>query len=93
MEIKYGGKLSTHIQVVLEKFNTLSMDEDSSVVDHVNHIAPVANICQLLQIQSWTNSVSTILNSLPHSWDSVVTSVKVLKLGFEHGFSSCDSGA
>lgn len=37
-EIKYDGKSSIYIQLFLEKFNTVTMDEDSSVVDYVSHI-------------------------------------------------------
>lgn len=45
LDIQYGGKSSTDIQLSLERFNTLTMDEVSSVLDHVNHTTHVTKIC------------------------------------------------
>lgn len=42
LEIKYSANSSTQIQVLLEKLYRLTMDEDSSIVVHVSHMAFVA---------------------------------------------------
>lgn len=36
-EIKHDGKSSIYIQLLLEKFNSVTMDENSSVVNYVSH--------------------------------------------------------
>lgn len=76
LEQKYGGKYDTYVQLLLDKFNGLTMSEYSSVVDHVNHMALIAKDLSVAgNTISDKMQVSTILNSLPPSWDSVVTAI------------------
>ena len=76
LEQKYGSKSNTYVQLLLEKFSGMRMGEDISVVVHVNHMALIAKdlIVSGNQIPK-KMQVSTILNSLPSSWDSVVMSI------------------
>lgn len=66
LQIKYGRESSTHIQLLFEKSNTLTMDEDPSVVGHVNHMTLVAKDLSTARISmSDKMQNSTILNILP----------------------------
>lgn len=68
-----------HIQLLLEEFNALTMGHDSNVVDHVNHMALVAKDFSVAgnPILDKMHVCST-LNSLPPSWDSIVTFLNCL---------------
>lgn len=71
------GSQNIYIQLSLEKFNTLTVDKDSSLVDHM---APVAK--NLLAVENpilAKMQVSNVLNTLPPLWDSFVISLNCSK--------------
>ncbi|KAI9181929.1 hypothetical protein LWI28_020149 [Acer negundo] len=76
LEDKYGPKSETYIQLLLEQFNALKMFENDSMVDHILKLEIIAkDLSNAGHEISDIMQVSTLLNSLPESWDHVVTSL------------------
>ena len=74
----YGTASNTYIQLLIEKYNDTFMKDDESVVEHVNKLVVIAK-----ELASLGNpipdkmQVSTVLHSLPNSWESVVISLNM----------------
>ncbi|KAK0606530.1 hypothetical protein LWI29_000218 [Acer saccharum] len=76
LEDKYGPKSETYIQLLLEQFNALKMSENDSMVDHILKLEIIAkDLSNAGHEISDKMQVSTLSNSLPESWDHVVTSL------------------
>ncbi|KAK0571052.1 hypothetical protein LWI29_010329 [Acer saccharum] len=76
LEDKYGPKSETYIQLLLEQFNALKMSENDSMVDHILKLEIIAkDLSNAGHEISDKMQVSTLLNSLPESWDHVITSL------------------
>ncbi|KAK9989463.1 hypothetical protein SO802_029702 [Lithocarpus litseifolius] len=76
LEAKYGPRSDTHVQLLLDKFNSTRMSEGDYIGDHINTMELLAK-----ELGDTDNPVSdkmqvtTILNSLPPSWDHIVTTL------------------
>ncbi|PIA46018.1 hypothetical protein AQUCO_01600350v1 [Aquilegia coerulea] len=74
----YGGQSETYIQLLIEKFNTSRMKDTDSVIDHCSRMTVIAK-----ELASTGHpipdkmQVSTVLHSLPLSWDPVVVSINM----------------
>uniref|UniRef100_A0A2N9G0N8 CCHC-type domain-containing protein n=1 Tax=Fagus sylvatica TaxID=28930 RepID=A0A2N9G0N8_FAGSY len=76
LETKYGCHFDTQIQLLLDKFNNIKMNEDDVVRDHVNQLELIAKeLADAEHTLSDKIQVIVVLNSLPPSWDHVVTSL------------------
>ncbi|KAK3028833.1 hypothetical protein RJ639_038660 [Escallonia herrerae] len=74
----YGIASNTHIQLLIEKYNGIVIKEGESVVDHVNELLVIAKeLAALGNTIPDKMQVSTILFSLPDSWDLIVISINV----------------
>ena len=62
---KYDTTFDTHIQFLLEQYNSCKMKEGDSVIDHVNKMLVMAqDLAEAGNIISERMQISTILNSL-----------------------------
>uniref|UniRef100_A0A2N9FF63 CCHC-type domain-containing protein n=1 Tax=Fagus sylvatica TaxID=28930 RepID=A0A2N9FF63_FAGSY len=76
LETKYGCRSDTQIQLLLDKFNNIKMNEGDIVGDHVNQLELIAKeLADVGHTLSDKMQVIVVLNSLPPSWDHVVTSL------------------
>jgi hypothetical protein len=76
LDQKYGPRSDTHIQLLLNKYNNARMEENDYIGDYVNQMELVAKeLSNAGHPVSDKMQVTTILNSLPLSWDHVVTSL------------------
>uniref|UniRef100_A0A2N9HAA9 CCHC-type domain-containing protein n=1 Tax=Fagus sylvatica TaxID=28930 RepID=A0A2N9HAA9_FAGSY len=76
LETKYGCRSDTQIQLLLDKFNNIKMNEGDVVGDHVNQLELIAKeLVDAGHTLSNKMQVNIVLNSLPPSWDHVVTSL------------------
>ena len=76
LETKYGCRSDTHIQLLLDKFNNIKMNEDDIVGDHVNQLELITKaLADAGHTLSDKMQVTVVLNSFPPSWDHVVTSL------------------
>uniref|UniRef100_A0A2N9J933 Uncharacterized protein n=1 Tax=Fagus sylvatica TaxID=28930 RepID=A0A2N9J933_FAGSY len=77
LETKYRCRSDTQIRLLLDKFNNIKMNEGDAVGDHVNQLELIAKeTCRMLGTLFQTKmQVTVVLNSLPPSWDHVVTSL------------------
>lgn len=75
LEAKHGAKSETHVQLLLQNFNGMYMEERNDAVNHINNMALLAKELSFLgNTISDKMQVSIVVNSLPPSWDSIVTS-------------------
>uniref|UniRef100_A0A2N9F1D3 CCHC-type domain-containing protein n=1 Tax=Fagus sylvatica TaxID=28930 RepID=A0A2N9F1D3_FAGSY len=76
LETKYGCRSDTQIQLLLDKFNNIKMNEGDAIGDHVNQLKLIAKeLADAGHTLSDKMQVTIVLNSLPSSWDHVVTSL------------------
>jgi hypothetical protein len=76
LENKYGPRSDTHIQWLLNKYNNSRMEENNYVGDYVNQVKLIAKeLSNAGHPASDKMQVTIILNSLPLSWEYVVTSL------------------
>lgn len=76
LDEKYGPKSQTYIQLLLEKYNGSRMNENDDMVDHITKMEVLAkDLSNAGHPIPDKMQVSTLLNSLPKSWDHVVTSL------------------
>uniref|UniRef100_A0A2N9F1W8 CCHC-type domain-containing protein n=1 Tax=Fagus sylvatica TaxID=28930 RepID=A0A2N9F1W8_FAGSY len=76
LETKYGCRSDTQIQLLLDKFNNIKMNEGDVVGDHVNELELIAKeLADAGHTLSDKMQITVVLNSLPSSWDHVVTSL------------------
>uniref|UniRef100_A0A2N9F2S2 CCHC-type domain-containing protein n=1 Tax=Fagus sylvatica TaxID=28930 RepID=A0A2N9F2S2_FAGSY len=76
LETKYGCQSDTQIQLLLDKFNNIKMNEGDVVGDHVNQLELIAKeLADAGHTLSDKMQVTVVLNNLPPSWDHVVTSL------------------
>jgi hypothetical protein len=76
LETKYGCRSDTQIQLLLDKFNNIKMNEGGVVGNHVNQLEPITKeLADAGHTLSNKMQVTIVLNSLPPSWDHVVTSL------------------
>jgi hypothetical protein len=76
LEEKYGPRSDTHIQLLLDKYNSTRMNEDDYVGDFVNQMELIAKeLAYAGHPISDKMQVTTILNGLPLSWEHVITSL------------------
>ena len=71
-EAKYGPRSDTHVQLLLDKFNSTRMNEGDYIGDHINTMELLAKeLANANNPASEKMQVTTILNSLPPSWDHI----------------------
>jgi hypothetical protein len=76
LETKYGCRSDTQIQLLLDKFNNIKMNEGDIVGDHVNQLELIEKeLADVGHTLSDKMQVTVVLKSLPPSWDHVVTSL------------------
>ena len=76
LETKYWCRSDTRIQLLQDKFNNIMMNEGDVVGDHVNQLELIAKeLADAGHTLSDKMQVTVVLNSLPPSWDHVVTSL------------------
>jgi hypothetical protein len=76
LETKYRCHSDTQIRLLLDKFNNIKMNEGDAVGDHVNQLELIAKeLANVGHTLSDKMQVTVVLNSLPPSWDHVVTSL------------------
>ena len=76
LETKYGCRFDTQKQLLLNKFNNIKMNEVDVVGDHVNQLELIVKELEDVgHTLSDKMQVTVVLNSLPLSWDHVVTSL------------------
>lgn len=92
LQAKYSAKYQTHVQLLLEKINGIYTKEGNDAVNHGNNMTLLAKELSFLS-NTITNKmqVSMVLNSLPPSWDLVVTSL--FKSSFDYGQFSINFSA
>jgi hypothetical protein len=74
LEAKYGPRSDTHIQLLLDKYNCSRMSEGDNVGEFVNQMELIAKeLANVNHPVTDKMQVTTILNSLPLSWEHVVT--------------------
>ena len=75
LKTKYWCRSNTRIQLLLDKFNNIKMNEGDVVRDHVNQLELIAKeLADAGHTLSDKMQVTVVLNSLPPSWDHVATS-------------------
>ena len=73
----YRASSETCIQLLIERFNGTMMNESDNVIEHVNKMLVIAKELIVLGNPILDKmQMSTILHSLPDSWDSVVVALK-----------------
>ena len=76
LETKYRCRFDTQIQLLPDKFNNIKMNEGDVVGDHVNQLELIAKeLTDAGHTLLDKMQVTVVLNSLPPSWDHVVTSL------------------
>jgi hypothetical protein len=76
LDKKYGPRSDTHIQLLLDKYNSARMGEDDYMCDFVNQMELIAKeLANAGHPVSDKMQVTTILNSLPLSWEHIVTAL------------------
>jgi hypothetical protein len=76
LEMKYGCRSDTQIQLLLDKFNNIKMNKGDVVGNHVNQLELIAKeLADAGHTLSDKMQVTVVLNNLPPSWDHVVTSL------------------
>ncbi|KAK3008966.1 hypothetical protein RJ639_013383 [Escallonia herrerae] len=74
----YGTASNTYIQLLIEKYNGTVMKEGENVMNHVNKLLVIAKeLAALGNPIPDKMQVSTVLSSLPDSWDPVVISINI----------------
>ena len=72
----YHASSETYIQLLIERFNGIMMNETDNVIEHVNKMSIIAKELVVLGNPIPDKmQVSTILHSLPGSWDFVVVAL------------------
>ena len=72
----YRASSKTYIQLLIERFNGTMMNESDNVIEYVNKMSVIAKELVVLGNPIPNKMrVSTILHSLPDSWDSVVVAL------------------
>ncbi|KAF7154487.1 hypothetical protein RHSIM_Rhsim01G0134100 [Rhododendron simsii] len=72
----YRATSETYIQLLMERFTGTEMKEDENVIDHVNKLSVIAKELATLDNPLPDRlQVSTILQSLPKSWESAVVAL------------------
>ena len=72
----YCASSETYIQLLIERFNGTMMNESDNIIEHVNKMSVIAKELVVLGNPIPNKMrVSTILHSLPDSWDSVVVAL------------------
>ncbi|XP_031487910.1 uncharacterized protein LOC116255930 [Nymphaea colorata] len=75
---KYNTTTTMHIQLLLEQYNSYKMNEPAKMVDHVIKMLVMAkDLAVVGNVISDNMLISTILNSLPHSWEMAVTTLSL----------------
>ncbi|KAF3782088.1 hypothetical protein EJ110_NYTH20377 [Nymphaea thermarum] len=75
---KYNTMTAMHIQLLQEQYNSYKMKESDNVMDHVNKMLVMAkDLAVVGNVISDNMQISTILNSLPSSWEMAVTALSV----------------
>ncbi|KAF3787754.1 hypothetical protein EJ110_NYTH22418 [Nymphaea thermarum] len=75
---KYNTVTTTHVQLLQEQYNSYRMKESDDVMDHANKMLVMAkDLAVMGNVISDNMQISTILNSLPPSWDMAVTALSV----------------
>ena len=73
---KYDKTTEINTQLLLQKYNSCKMQEEQSVVEHVNNMVVMAKDLSIVGIPILKKlQVAIILNSLPISFDMVTTSM------------------
>ena len=68
LEVKYGPKFETHVQLLLDKFNSTRMNEGDYIGDCSNTMKLLAKeLANVDNSMSDKMQVTTILNNLPPS--------------------------
>ena len=76
VEAKYGLRSDTYIQLLLDKYNRTCMKESDDIGDHVLQMELMAKeLNDAGHPLTDKMQVTTILNSLPSSWDHIITSL------------------
>lgn len=76
---KYDIKSHTHVQLMLQRYNHSYMKEGVDVVEHVNQMMLLARDLEAAGVPiSEKMQVSTIINSLPPSWNMVQISMHLI---------------
>ncbi|XP_010278495.1 PREDICTED: uncharacterized protein LOC104612672 [Nelumbo nucifera] len=74
----YGKITETYVQLLIEKYYGCEMREEDSVIDHVSKMNMIAKELAVTRNPIPEKiQVSTILNSLPSSWNSIVTTLNL----------------
>ena len=74
---KYDKTTEINTQLLLQKYNSCKMQEEQSVVEHVNNMIVMAKDLSIAGTPIPEKlQVATILNSLPNSFDMVTTSMR-----------------
>jgi hypothetical protein len=74
LEEKYGHRSDTHIQLLLDKYNSTHINEDDYVGDFVNQMELIAKKPAYAKHPIFDKmQVTTILNGLSLSWEHVIT--------------------
>ncbi|XP_075658960.1 uncharacterized protein LOC142628809 [Castanea sativa] len=69
----FDAIIEAYIQILIERFNGTMMNESDNVIEHVNKMIVIAKELAILGNPIPNKmQVSTILHSLPNSWDSAV---------------------
>ncbi|XP_049931844.1 uncharacterized protein LOC126409757 [Nymphaea colorata] len=78
---KYNNTTTMLVQLLLKQYNSYKMKKSCKVVDHVNKMLVMAKDLAIVENDIPDNmQISTVLNSLPPSWDMAVI---VLNLQFD----------
>ncbi|KAF3783699.1 hypothetical protein EJ110_NYTH31875 [Nymphaea thermarum] len=75
---KYNTMTTMHVQLLQEQYNSYRMKESDDVMDYANKMLIMAKDLAMMGSPISDNmQISTILNSLPPSWDVAVTAMSV----------------
>ncbi|KAF3789698.1 hypothetical protein EJ110_NYTH05244 [Nymphaea thermarum] len=75
---RYTTTTTMHVCLLLEKYNSYKMKESDRVIDHVNKMLVMAkDLAVVGNVISDNMQICTILNSLPPSWDMIVTTMSL----------------
>ncbi|KAF3785935.1 hypothetical protein EJ110_NYTH19180 [Nymphaea thermarum] len=73
---KYNTTTAMQVQLLLEQYNSYRMKELDNIMDHVNKKLIMAkDLAVVGNVISDNMQISTILNSLPPSWEMAVTAL------------------
>ena len=78
LEPKYGPKFDTHVQLLLDKFNSTSINEGDYIGGRINIVELLAKeLVDADNSVSYKIQVITVLNSPQPSWDHIITTLRV----------------